>query len=140
MPILLPKLIEETIDYYGWRNNIKTVNQEYNEKVTINTDLFGMTILIWCNREQIAILDIDNSINSIWYENVVRSWKNNNKKYILDSSPFVDLVSKYVRKPKNYFYSSAMNNESGYNDYVGIFVGKDTFIYNQFMVSYDGSF
>ncbi len=33
-------------------------------------------------------------------------------------------------------YSSGMNNDSGYSN-AGLFVGKDTFIYNKFVVSYE---
>jgi hypothetical protein len=128
MPIILPKLIKEMIYYYSWRNNMKILNQEYNEKVSIN-DISTMTQLIWCNKGQIAILDIYNSSKRMCYRTVIRSWKNGNKKHIKDSSP-------YVRKPKSYFYSSGMNNNVGYKN-TGDDEDDDTFRYSKFSVSYE---
>jgi hypothetical protein len=129
MPIILPKLIKEMINYYSWRNNMKIVNQEYKEKVSIN-DISTMTQLIWCYRGQIAIiaiLDIKNSTNSIWYLNVIRSWKNG-KKVIKNSSPSAIFAEKYLRKPKNYHYSSGMNNDSGYSN-AGLLYPESLFIW-----------
>ncbi|MEX0597749.1 MAG: hypothetical protein WD512_14755 [Candidatus Paceibacterota bacterium] len=136
--IILPQLVKEKIENYfylfKWKKNIVKVNREYKENVTINIEKSGgynRTQLLWCHRGEIMILEINYQGGSIFYDNYVKSWKNNNNIIIKDCSwsPFTeDYINHFLRKPKYYFYSSGMNDDSGYN-YI-----ENYFLYGSFMV------
>lgn len=129
----LPKLVQDKINNYYIQHRIRAkreINQEYKEKVTIY-EAYSNTQLSWNHKQTIFVLKIRGNCD-IFYETRIKSWKKG--MYQFNNQP--SSVRCYVYKPKNYYFSSGLNQNLAYkeSDY------RKTFFYASFNYIVHGFF
>jgi hypothetical protein len=115
--IQLPQLVKEKIENYlylsKWKENIVKLNQEYKENIYISQSYHEIS-LRWKGR-RICDLEIENKIFVVRYYHTLLSWKTG-VHYSLSNGYF-----KGLKRPKNYYFSSGLNDNSGYKNTHGKF-------------------
>jgi hypothetical protein len=114
--IQLPQLVKEKIENYlylsKWKENIVKLNQEYREKV-VYYEYPSVISLRWKQRRQrICDLEIKTSFH-VSYSSRILSWKTS-KLYFM--YPKEENNLQYLKRPKNYYFSSGLNYNLGYKN------------------------
>ena len=100
LPLLLPKLVQETIYFYEWRIRIKRLHRKYKKKVILDDDA------VWWKIYGVGLEEITLLYTVDWncYRDRLRVWR------------FIDGRRHTYKLPSSYHYSSGMRNPQGYNN------------------------
>jgi hypothetical protein len=97
----LPKLLNDKLDFYRWKNNIETLNHEYKFKTIIENLPYREALLWKKNMTLILRLNIPKGCERTYQEKCIYRWINQTYLY-------------QEKLPQRYRYSSGLNSSYGY--------------------------
>lgn len=104
LPLPLPLLIQEKLDWYRWRQNIVSLHANYSKTVKLYCVSHLTHVNLFYDYVFVCTIEANNN-------RVVFDWTVGN--FVIPR--YFDTTNTTIDKPKRYKYSSGENNPNGYN-------------------------